>query len=356
MVFHWLAGDHAGAQIPTDQWRASRERLRAPLAAVISRLALSPSQTSGLPDNYAAAVASGAFAKQYDPTQPERPLLPPDLFAADGPWVCLGRPDGPVAQRHLADFSTFANSAFLVFLRLPDGRAATLDYLRHLVSFTGPMIVEVEDARQRTLPNPDLPQLPVGTQVAFVRRALLITDKHEAVATPLTESIQFRVYREIPRMSVQTQDDALVGGTPGNRRAHSWQAFYELRLSRSSLLAGRAGGLKAVADNERDFDTGLGSHGHDAFEGTYDHGRTFPGSGQTSVRETCFACHGLPGTYSLNSFLNFRLIGLRDRETPRGAKLMEMSVADAERIAVKWKQSRDDWTRLGELLGTNGQP
>lgn len=355
MVFHWLAGDHAGSQIATDQWRASREQLRGPLAEVIGHLALSPSQITGLIDNYATAVASGEYSKQYAPTQPALPYLPPDLFAADGPWVCLGRPDGPVAQRHLADFNTFANSAFLVFLRLPSGRAATHDYLRHLVSFAGPMIVEVEDARQRTrrteMPNPDLPQLPVGTQVAFVRRALLITDKHEAVATPLTESIQFRVYREVPRMSVQTQDDALVGGTPGNRRAHSWQAFYEFRLSRSSLLAGRAGGLTAVANDERDFDTGLGSHGHDAFEETYDHGRSFPGSGQTSVMETCFACHGLPGAYSLNSFLNFRISNLRDRDTPRGAKLMEMPLAKAQHTAVKWKQSRPDWTELRGLLG-----
>jgi hypothetical protein len=100
LVFNWLEGDHwksSELALKPEEVRAARDRLRRPLAAVIGRLALTPEQIKKLPDNYAAAVASGEFAKRFDPERPDKPYLPPDLFAADGPWVCLGRPDGPVA-------------------------------------------------------------------------------------------------------------------------------------------------------------------------------------------------------------------------------------------------------------------
>ena len=47
---------------------------------------------------------------------------------------------------HLVEGGTnaFTNSAFLVFLRLPDGRAATLDYLKKLRDFGGPLLVKAD--------------------------------------------------------------------------------------------------------------------------------------------------------------------------------------------------------------------
>src|SRR6516165_198867 len=130
LVFNWLEGEHSKhfyePELKPEEVRAARDRLRRPLAAVIRRLALAPGQIKNLPDNYAAAVASGAFPNKFDPEHPDKPYLPADLFAPDGPWVCVGRPDGPVAPAHLRDTGAnkFTNSAFLVFLRLPDGRAA----------------------------------------------------------------------------------------------------------------------------------------------------------------------------------------------------------------------------------------
>src|SRR5437764_439071 len=83
--------------------------------ALFARLALSPRQARDLPDNYVAAVASGEFPRRFAPGQPDRPHLPPDLFAADGPWVCLGRPDGPAAPQHVREDygNPFTNSVFL---------------------------------------------------------------------------------------------------------------------------------------------------------------------------------------------------------------------------------------------------
>src|SRR5215468_1451917 len=146
LVFNWLEGEHSKhfyePQLKPEEVRAARDRLRRPLAAVIGRLALTPDQIKKLPDNYAAAVASGQFARRFDPEHPDKPYLPADLFAADGPWVCVGRPDGPVAPEHLRDTGTnkFTNSAFLLFLRLPAGRAATVDYLKRLRSFDQPLL------------------------------------------------------------------------------------------------------------------------------------------------------------------------------------------------------------------------
>src|SRR5262249_52803776 len=145
------------------------------------------------------------FARRFVPEKADEPYLPCDLFFADGPWVCVGRPDGPVAPEHyLRGENRFTNSVFLVFLRLPAGRAATVDYLKKLRSFSEPAAVKT-DGDRGNVPNPKLPELPDGAEFALVRWALLIDSSHRVAATPLTESVQLRVA----------------------------QSFHELRLSRS---------------------------------------------------------------------------------------------------------------------------
>jgi hypothetical protein len=66
-----------------------RKELQTRLAEVLRRLALTPEQVVALPNNYQQAVASGEFAKEYDPQHRERAFLPPDLFDPQGPWVEL---------------------------------------------------------------------------------------------------------------------------------------------------------------------------------------------------------------------------------------------------------------------------
>src|SRR5262249_5856984 len=105
MIYSWLEGPHPG--IAAEQLAKAQQRLGRPRAAIIRRRALRPEQVGKLSDHYADAV------KKSD--------LPADLFSADGPWVCVGRADGPVAAQHLARENSLANSAFLIFLRLPGG-------------------------------------------------------------------------------------------------------------------------------------------------------------------------------------------------------------------------------------------
>jgi hypothetical protein len=202
LVFNWIeTNHHAGFRSPpTEVVHAAQAQLRPPLVATIKRLALDPKEIQNLPDNYAAAVASGEFAKGFNPKAPNQAYLPADLFDANGPWVCVGRPDGPIAPQHLDDSAVFTNSAFLLFVRLPAGRDATLSYLKKLRSFDEPLWVSAEDDRTNRVPNPKLPQFPVVTEVALVRRALLVDSEYRPVATALTESVQLRVYRQVPEL------------------------------------------------------------------------------------------------------------------------------------------------------------
>jgi hypothetical protein len=359
LVFNWLEGHHShfhGPALTEEQVRAAQDRLRRPLAAVIGRLALTADQIKKLPDNYAVA-SSGAFPKQFDPEHPDKPYLPADLFAADGPWVCVGRPDGPVAPEHLRETGTnqFTNSAFLVFLKLPAGRAATVEYLKQLRSFDQPLLVKPRDTGNRNEkyhPNPKLPPLPVGTETALVRRALLIARPNTLTATALTESVQLRVYREVPAMTEPNLGAALDNGTPANRRAHLWQSFHEFRLSRSLLFAGRSGGLSAIGPDERDFPTPFFLTLEDALEGRESDGRGRPFSqwALLPIKEDCFLCHSLPGVSSFNSYFNYRNNLNGGDSAARPFPLSEMSVAEVAGAAVKWKGGRPHWTALRKLL------
>jgi hypothetical protein len=230
MLFGWLQGMHTygGSGIPPEKLGESQRRLGRPLAAVLRRLALSPDQIKKLPDHYAEAA--------------KRSGLPADLFAADGPWVCVGRSDGPVAPEHLRKENTLANSAFLIFLGVPGGRDAARKYLKQ---GTG--------------------DLPAGAKVALVRRALLIAAPADVTPTNLIESVQLRAYGE---------RDLSVS---------------EFRLSRSLLLSGKAGGLRPVGDGERDFKTGFAGPNGDPFEEP-PVGQDFRVR-QVDVKAECTGCH-----------------------------------------------------------------
>ncbi len=361
LVFNWLEGDHSDfAEPPLDveAARAAIERLRRPLAAVIGRLALNPQQIRDLPDNYAAAIASGQFARRFSPEQPDKPYLPPDLFAADGPWVCVGRSDGLTAPQHLREEKPFTNSVFLVFLRLPGGRAATVDFLKQLRSFDQPLLVRDPDDSDRLsypfVPNPKLPQFPKGTETALIRRALLIDSLHRVAATPVTESVQLHVlYGEVPDLTKQVRDDANRFSPEGMRRLGSWQSFHEVRLSRSQLFAGQAGGLRGIGSDERDFKTGFNAHSWDELERPLRADQSFTKRSQPfTIRETCFFCHSLPGVYSFNSFQSgFRSnMARNDGDRVRPFPLSEMPVSQVAGAAVKWKEGRSNWISLRKLL------
>jgi hypothetical protein len=340
------------AVLQRDLWLVSSwsagGRLSAPLAKAIDRLALSPDQTARLPDNYAAAVASKKYADRFDPEKPERSYLPPDLFNPDGPWVCVGRTDGPTAPQHLEESGNnrFTNSVFLLFVKLPGGRDATLDYLRRLAAFDAPWALPNADEKSRGafrfLPNPAVPQFPKGTEVALVRRALLLDSARRVVPSPLTESIQLRVMRtDTPVLTPALLDRLSPSSPAGLRRIAEQQAFFDFQLRRADLFTHEAGGLRDVS-GERDFKTGFASHQWDEFgeqRSPASTGGPFPQRSQPfeNNRASCAVCHQLPGVYGFNSLQDFRAGINRDGDQPKPYPLAAMKVDDVERAAIKWK-------------------
>lgn len=337
-VFEWTAfpyGSHQG----TEKYTAARRALQRRLAQAIRRLAFPSTTIAALPDNYAAAVKSRGFAAGYDPAHPARPFLPGDLFAPGGPWVCVGGPlDGPapVALTHTHFFS--GRSIFLISLHLPGGRKSTLAYLKKLNNVPSPWVLrkrKPDDAfRRRELLEltPDLPQFPVGTQVALVRQMVLLSDAGTLVASPLTESVQLRVYRRVNRVS-DSHDE---------RRKD--QSFVELALGRPALFAGKAGGLHAVAADQPaylalQFLTGY----DDPFEKPAKKGHSF----LMPVLETCVACHASEsGIYSVNSFTHRFSRGYRPLVD---LALWPSNVMDERRKVLEWKRDRYDWGLLQGL-------
>jgi hypothetical protein len=267
-VFDWSADDKGN-------YESQRRELQIRLAEVLRRLAPEPKEIASLPDNYAEAVRQKVYAADYDPADPQRPFLPPDLFDPRGPWVCFTlRGYGPVATQHVVAFG--ARSRFLVFMRVPGARAETLSYLRKLWAF--PERLMVDDS-----PNRSVPQFPAGTMVALVRQMNLFDKNGNLVATPVTESLQVRVYRS-------------VTANPGVTNVHSGtvsrdQEFFEFRLDRRALFAGKPG-LLAIGRAEEEFPV-FSTQGEDAFE--------TPPARQSHILQSCPACHGDSGIHSLRS-------------------------------------------------------
>jgi hypothetical protein len=263
--------------------------LQIKLVQVMKRLALSPDQVAALPNTYSEAVKGKAFATAYDLNKPELAFMPPDLFDPLGPWVRVSLRGGfPVAPRHIEGFS--GRSVFLVFMHLPEGRVATLKYLQKLAEFPRPWMPDPEDPR-RLLPNPNLPQFPVGTQLALVREMALIDSQGEFRPTKIVEEIQIRVHRTIPTEIPESLNT-------DRNEARTALDVYEFKLSRPKLFAGEGGGLRSVAAGETEFPL-FQSHGIDLFER--------PSGSRSLERElrvvltACSSCHFRPGIHSVLS-------------------------------------------------------
>ncbi|HLO15414.1 MAG TPA: hypothetical protein VK206_11325 [Anaerolineales bacterium] len=165
-VFDWLASQ-------TDPYPSQRRALEMRLAQIIRRVALTREQIISLPDNYALAVQSNAFPANFQADNIQAAFLPADLFQPNSPWIPMGREGGPIAMAHTEAAPFFGRSVFLVFVQSPDGRTGTLDFIHSLNE------------------NPH-PTLATGSDVALVRRMLLIDDEGDLVLSPLVETVQIR--------------------------------------------------------------------------------------------------------------------------------------------------------------------
>ena len=153
--------------------------------------------------------------------------------------------------------------------------------------------------------SPDIPQFPPGTQVALVRRMVLFDADGKLLTTPMTESVQIRVFRDVP-----------TGGlTAASMRA---QVFFEFNLSRALLLAGEAGGLRRVSIAEEvKFSIFGGGH------------------------LTCVNCHAGPGIHSFNTVEDLFPPGPLISDSPETYSHLGPP--------FYWKEDRYDWGLLNAL-------
>ena len=326
-----LGNDIKRAIFQRDLWAvfdwASSSNLAEKLGQVIWRLALSPAEIAALPDTYAMALRRKEFPAAYDAVQPERAFLPPDLFDANGPWVCVGASDEQLAAPgHAYHFS--GRSVFLVFVRLPGGRQSTLAYLNELASLEIPLMVEEQiGGHPLRVWNPAVPNFPINTEFALIRKMVLPDQHHNLVLTPITESIQIRHYREIP---------------PGTARLASLskrsQSVSEIKLDRTTLFEGNNSGLRGVTKEDKEFPVFM-THGEDPFESNELEWLPYPSL------ESCTGCHLGPGIQSMMS-LSFR--------GGRNPRLAEIAPADEAQKVISWKQKQRDWQRLVQLNSANG--
>jgi hypothetical protein len=331
-VFDWSVERQGPQREPGYEWEKRELQIR--LAEVLRRLALTPEQIESLPDNYAQAVASGEFPKEYDPAHRDRAFLPQDLFEQHGPWVAIlnGGYSEPVATAHVFAFS--GRSRFLVFVRLPGGRKATLSYLQTLWNFPQPWVQRRDGAPDQTVENPDLPQFPVGTQVALVRQMMLFDSQGNLVPAPITESVQIRVYRLIPAR---------------HRDIHEEQDFYEIRFSRPLLFANKAGGLRAIGPDEKEFPI-FQAHGPDEFAASTD--QYTPLEKYPRILEQCTSCHSHPGINSLNTRRKLLKPNFLQLDSPSAypARWWENDGT------AYWKQNRYDWGLLNGYWNASRGP
>jgi hypothetical protein len=133
-------------------------------------LALKRSEIESLPNTLRSTVKAKKYPTGFDVDEPTKPFLPSDLIEESSPWVCFGRGSSPV---NLHSKMVRWRSSFLQFIHLPGGRKATIEFIE---GWKKPETI------------------PVGTQVALMEKAFLISDEGEMVLSPMTVSIQLRAY------------------------------------------------------------------------------------------------------------------------------------------------------------------
>jgi hypothetical protein len=354
-VFDWLSHEPRDASE-----RGARAGLRRQLALAIGQVALSDEEIRALPDNYARAVAAGKYPADAGDLSGDGPVLPADLLADAGDWVALDSPRDAsfpyesFVPLHAEIFD--GRSAFSVHLKLPGGRAKTLEYLERLSSFDAPRVPAPPEVLQfrpsGELPkpalvlNPETPQLPPGSAIALVRRMLLVDRQGRLAASPLVESVQIRIFRSFGEPPSLGKFFDI--GTPASFRVQ--QRVAEFVLDRASLFADDAGGLRAIGSDERVFET-FNTEGFDPFEQPVEYLEQL----RTVHMDRCVGCHGAPGIFSVQVYTRVnggpgtQLAGVAFLPTSR---LRPARIGDVSLLAVSYKSRRYEWGLLQGLLAS----
>ncbi len=330
-LFDWVAM-HANE---TATAREQKE-LEMRLAEVIRRLELTPQEIESMPDNYERAHTNAALDGFAD-----------GLFKRKGDWAFFGiSGDELIAPLHEREFG--GRSTFAVAARFPGGRAEAEAYVAQLTAFTPWWVTATNIDRHYVGANNELsppttnvtaalnrglPQFPVGTEWALVRRMCVIDSKGEIQPTHLVESIQARRFVAINLHPTNGVNE------------HFGQEVAEFIMDRR-----HGGELRATGPDEQDFLTvHFFSQGVDPFE-PGGPGRAVAGLDRFrgKVLADCYACHASPGIGSVNSvtgrFGNSRLTAI--------PLYLTEGMDREELFTSRWKNGQFDWGLLqGIWLG-----
>ncbi|MFA6543755.1 MAG: hypothetical protein WCS99_04970 [Limisphaerales bacterium] len=309
-----------------------RETLCRKLAVVIQRLALSKAAIEALPDNYAAAVRSGAFSA-WQAADSRTNYLPSGLLTQPSDWVEIDNAPGSLhhdkreGQLAYTTWSIRGRSYHRVFWRFPGGRPALEDYLAYLQREG---VDWEKSARQGSVAlKRSVRQIPAGTETAIVQFMVVLDENLNPVPTRVVELAHVLVYRNV--------DGAADPQSNTGRGLVARQYVARRRLLFDGL---KQGGLERQPDDAPTYRV-LMTAGKDW--GSF--GR------QQSVVQTCLHCHmydrNRVGVFSINSISCY----VPERGMP--GIVIAMGSGDirtysrAERT-VRWKLGQEDYLRLVE--------
>jgi hypothetical protein len=295
-VFDWLARR-------ADDHPQERSELEQRLAAIIKAIALTSSEIRQLPENYAQLSGSTTIGG----------LDLPDTARG---WLLIGRDDAqPAAPIHS---DAFPRSLFLVYLKLPAGGLAASTYLEDIREYSRERPKQDDCELHPCSP----PQFSVGTEVALVRRALLIDAAGRPEVSPITESVQLRRYIKIPT-GVRFDFD---GGM---------QQVAEFQVTRRGLPQDTIS-LRRVGEDETQFAV-FSTHGIDSFEAV----SSVRNAGGLTLRR-CHACHQGVGVTSFTTYSRVQFESGEHLFVPLNAS----TEARESAAAIKYLQARADWRLL----------
>ena len=287
-VFDWLASQ-------SEPYPAEREALQSRLTQIIKRVALTPAEIESLPDNYVLTSQSGAFPTSFQVHDPKIAFLPSDISRPGSGWVPIGREGGPIAWAHTQGFPFLGRSVFLVFVRSPKDKTATLDLVQSLGTD---------------------PVLAAGSEVALVRRMLLIDNQGRLRLSPLVETVQIRHF------SPQ-------------------QFFYQFELDRARLLKERSDTLSL---NMSVFPL-FASHG-DPFER-----RDLPEL-EVAIPDLCQGCHfddpAITSLGNMQSVISYSRFNFPLPNNQRPIISPTNWEKEAESV-LRWKINHQSWQTLLDL-------
>jgi len=176
-----------------------RDRLCRKLAVILRRLALPKDAIAALPDNYTAAIASGAFATRHD-FDPRRNYLPPGLLTQPDQWVEIDNRSGSQhrakeeGQLAFTSWSIRGRSYYRIFWRMPQGgRPAMEEYLAYLQREG---VDWEKSARRGNIGlKSTVRQIPAGFEAAIVEFMVLLDERLEPTPTHVVELVHTSIYK-----------------------------------------------------------------------------------------------------------------------------------------------------------------